>query len=299
MPRYNEFESHLVQLFNASENLSWRDKSYSEIVACKPATQGSGGECKTDIYVSLRNMGQEEDSIKITVKKADAEFLVNKMTANDAESLFGCDWISILTESMKPIEKQFRQSKLIYVKPQKNPKDLFFTLGWKLEITNKIRNLSSELKLSPNDIVDKVYRGTEQPKRRKDGLVGNLVIENSGVADYLLEGNSIDFSDAQSVLNNLIDLSNYTPPPVYLAFTANNYRLIANKADGKRTLAVAIEWSLSNGRLVPKFIFESPLKYQGETHMMPFIKSALAEIGITTQSVDTNFLEEIDVESLQ
>ncbi len=44
MPRYNEFESHLVQLFNASKNLSWSNKTYSEIFACKPATQGSGGE---------------------------------------------------------------------------------------------------------------------------------------------------------------------------------------------------------------------------------------------------------------
>ena len=299
MPRYNEFEQHLVALFNNATSLYWRNKNYSEIVAFKPATQGSGGECKTDIYVSLRNRGKEEDSIKITVKKADAEFLVNKMTASDAEGLFGSQWHSILVDAIIRIEKQFKDSKIIYVKPQKNPKDIYFTLGWKLEITNKIRNLSSELKLSPNDIVNKIYRGTEQPERRKDALVGIQIIENSGVADYLLEGDSLDFSDAQSVLNNLIDLSNYTPPPVYLAFTANNYRLIANKADGKRTLAVAIDWSLSDGKLVPKFIFESPLKYQGETHMMPSIKSALAEIGITTQSVDTNFLEEIDVESLQ
>nr|WP_181716424.1 hypothetical protein [Psychrobacter sp.]QJS05521.1 restriction nuclease [Psychrobacter sp.] len=299
MPRYNEFESHLVQLFNASKNLSWRNKNYSEIFACKPATQGSGGECKTDIYVSLRNMGKEEDCIKITVKKADADFLVNKMTASDAEGLLGSNWSAILTESMKPIEQQFRTSKIIYISPKDDPKDMYFTLGWKLEITNKKRKLSSELKLSSNDIVNKVYRGTEQPERRKDALVDNVVIENSGIADYLLEGNSIDFSDTQSVLDKLIDLSSYTPPPVYLVFTANNYRVMANKADGKRTLAVAIEWSLSNGKLVPEFILESPLKYQGETHMMPSIKSALAQIGITTATMNTELLKELDIDSLQ
>lgn len=299
MPRYNEFESHLVQLFNTSKNLLWRNKTYSEIFACKPATQGSGGECKTDIYVSLRNNGIEEDRIKITVKKVDAEFLVNKMTASDAEGLFGSQWNSILVESIKTIEKQFRQSKIIYVKPQNNPKDIYFTLGWKLEITNKIRNLSSELKLSPNDIVNKVYRGTEQPERRKDALVENVVIENSGIADYLLEGDSVDFLDAQSALDKLIDLSGYTPPPVYLAFTANNYRVLANKADGKRTLAVAIKWSLSNGKLVPEFILESPLKYQGETHMMPSIKSALEQIDITTATMNTELLKDLDIDSLQ
>ena len=298
MARYNEFERHIAGIFNSSKGLYWRNKHYGEVLAFKPATRGSGGECKTDVYVSLRNNGMEEDSIKITIKKVDAEFLANKMTALDAESLLGSDWSSILIRSIIAIKQQFIESEIIYKKPKKEPKDLFFTLGWKLEITNKKRKLSSLLDLTTEEIVNKVYRGCEQPDRRKNALVDNIPIRNSGVADYLLEGKSQDFSDIQSVLDRLIDLSTYSPPPVYMAFTANNYRLINDGADGKRTLAVAVKWSSSNGKLVEEFIFDAPLQYQGETDMMPLIKLSLKELGIETDSIRKNILDTIDVNAL-
>ena len=37
----------------------------------------------------------------------------------------------------------------------------------------------------------------------------------------------------------------------YLIFTANNYRTDVEKADGKRPLAVRIEWECKNNKLTP------------------------------------------------
>ncbi len=79
----------------------------------------------------------------------------------------------------------------------------------------------------------------------------------------------------KDLINKLQDLRTYQSPQLYMAFTANNYRLVADKADGARTLAVAIKWSHQNGKLHPTFIFDEPLTYKGETHMQPHIKSAL------------------------
>lgn len=297
MPHYRKFEEYLIDLFNSNNRIVWKNREYYDFSAYKPKVQNGGGECKTDIYIALR-AADKEDCIKITVKKSDAEFLANKMTAIDAEAVLGDDWRSIVLDAISSLEQAFKNSIVIYAKPKIHPKDLYFTLGWKLEITNKVRNLSSKINLPESEIVDKIYRGTDQPDRRRDAVVGKVVIKNSGVADYLLEGNKSDFLDAQSVLDSLVDLESYTPSPVYLAFTANNYRLIADKADGKRTLAVAIKWSFSNNKLVPEFIFDQPLVYQGETHMMPLIKEALSMLGITTATTNLESLETIDIDSL-
>lgn len=297
MPSYRRLEEHLIDLFNSTNRVIWKNKEYTDISAYKPKVQNGGGECKTDIYVALR-ASDKEDYIKITVKKSDAEFLANKMTVVDAEAVLGDDWEPIVLDAINSLEQAFKNSIVIYAKPNSNPKDLYFTLGWKLEITNKVRTLSSRINLPKSEIVDKIYRGTDQPDRRRDAIVANIVIKNSGVADYLLEGDISDFLDAQSVLDRLINLESYTPSPVYLAFTANNYRLIADKADGKRTLAVAIKWSLSNDKLVPEFIFNQPLVYQGETHMMPLIKEALSRLGITTATTNLELLKDIDIDSL-
>lgn len=297
MSNYSGLEQHVINAFNNCESLVWKGSAYSEIRAFKPTT--SSGECRTDTYVSLMNAGVEVDAIKISIKKNDAEFMANKLTAQDAESLLGSDWDSILKESINLIRNEFIEKEIFFLKPKGDPSDINFTLGWKLEVANKPRTLSAPLALSKKETADKVFRGTGQPDYRKNAFINGHTVLNSGVADYLLEGSNNSFRDAQSILNSLQDLSNYIPSDIYLIFTANNYRIKANKADGPRTLAVCISWEVEGNKIRPRFIFDQPLVYKGETNMMPILKQSLETVNAPinlpmNSSVDIeNMLEQI------
>jgi len=125
--------------------------------------------------------------------------------------------------------------------------------------------LSSKLNLSKETIIKVIYKGENQPTSKKNARIfGKIVKVNSGVAEYLLKGNEEKYPNAQAVVNDLILFDTYDCGDIYLIFTANNFRLIADKADGARALAVAIKWSVVDGRLFPEFIFDKPLVYQGE-----------------------------------
>jgi len=276
MSNYSGLEHYVINAFNNCESLVWKGRVYSEIRAFKPTT--SSGECRTDTYVSLMNSGVEVDAIKISIKKNDAEFMANKLTALDAESLLGSDWSTILRNSINSIRNEFLNKKVFYLKSKGGISDIYFTLGWKLEIANKPRTLSAPLALSKEEIANKIFRGTGQPDYRKHAFINGHAVLNSGIADYLLEGNTDSFRDAQSILNSLQDLSNYIPGDIYLIFTANNYRIKANKADGPRTLAVCLAWEVEGNKIRPRVIFDEPLVYKGETNMMPILKRSLEAV---------------------
>lgn len=274
MPAYRDLEDQIVELFNNTSSLVWKGITYDQIKACKPSPQG-GGECKTDVFVSLnssinRNL---QENIKISVKQDNAEFYGNKLTADAALTLLGLNWKTILVNSIQLLIPSFEAQTIVYTKPRRNPTDAYFTLGWKLEITDKPRKLSSPLLLTNQEMIDNVYRGLNQPIGKKDAYVFGINLKDSGIADYLYKGNIM--GTAQDIINKLIELNTYQSPPLYMAFTANNYRLVADKADGPRSLAVAIRWSYQNGKLFPTYIFDQPLTYKGEIDMQPHIKSAL------------------------
>lgn len=274
MPTYRDFEDEIIALFNNATSIVWNGITYDRIQACKPSPQG-GGECKTDVFVSLNssiNINLVEN-IKISVKQSNADFYGNKLTADAALTLLGPNWQSILISSIRQLIPTFQSKTVVCTKPKRNPTDAYFTLGWKLEITDKVRSLSAPLLLTNQQIIDNVYRGVNQPIGKKDAYVFGVALKNSGIADYLYKGNIRN--TAQDIINNLQELSTYHSPQLYMAFTANNYRLVADKADGPRSLAIAIRWSHRNGKLNPTYIFDQPLNYKGEPDMQPHIKSAL------------------------
>ena len=297
MHGYQDLERKVIELFNSIESIIWRGNTYSEIIATKPTT--SSGECKTDVYVSLRENGIETDAIKITVKKDNADFLANKLKDIDAENLLGTNWSSILVNSIASIQQIFLQEPLIELKPKSNPTELYIKLGWKLEVTNVARNLSVKLNLLPSEIIDYIYRGTNQPIERIHAYVNGIRVMNSGVADYILQGSS--FHSVQHILDNLIllEANSFIPPDTYLVFTANNYRLIRDSADGPRALAIAIEWGLdSRNKLVPTINFAQPLVFTGQRDMMPILKANLAQIGITSDTFDETNIKNLRISDI-
>ena len=280
MPAYRDLEDQIIDLFNKTNSLSWKGNIYDQISACKPTPQG-GGECKTDIFISLKNSQDINliENLKISVKQQNAEFYGNKLTDDAALTLLGPNWKTILIRSIAQLIPTFQTQTIVATKPKRNPTDAYFTLGWKLEITDKPRKLSAPLSLSNQEIIDNVYRGINQPSNKKDAYVSGTILKDSGIADYLYKGNIL--ASAQDIVNRLQNLRTFQSPPLYMAFTANNYRLVADKADGPRSLAIAIKWSHQNGKLHPTYIFDQPLTYKGETHMQPHIKSALLALNST------------------
>lgn len=287
MPAYRDSEFLVIQMFNSAPLLVWNGVTYTEIKASKPTPPS--GECKTDVYVSLRQNGIEKDSIKISVKQSNADFLANKLKAIDAENLLGNGWETILVNSIRPIRDNFLRESLVQIGEVKGVPELYIKLGWKLEITNKARNLSAPLNLPVSQIIDYIYRGTNQPIARLNAYVDGVQVVNSGVADYILYAS--DFQSIQDLLDNLTPLhpSTFTPPPTFLAFTANNYRLVRNTADGPRTLAVNIEWQLNDdNKLFPVFNFDQPLAFTGQGQMMPILLNNLATLGVRPDDFDTS-----------
>lgn len=110
---YRELEDHIISTFNNERIFHYREKQYSVIVATKP--RPSSGECKTDVYVLLKDENNKKYEVKISVKrKGNNEFQENKVTAKKAEAYFGATWQSIISRAAYSIQDRFESRPLIY-----------------------------------------------------------------------------------------------------------------------------------------------------------------------------------------
>lgn len=278
---YRKLEDHVVDIFMTQRLFAYQQRLYEVLMADKPRPQGSGGECKTDVFVRAKEQGAGNIiDLKISVKsESSQEFQQNKVSAQTAEDFFGNGWESIVVESTKSIEDRFRDRILLYASGKHPTKPNSMTVGWKLEIASKKRDLSVKVPLTDEEIREYVYRGTNQPDSKKDSVVCDTVIPNSGVADYMLVTEIPKINSVNDVINQMIPIESYPVNDTYLIFTANNYRTDVKKADGPRPLAVRIEWNCVNGKLVPELCFDAPLQYTGERDMAPLAVAALRAIG--------------------
>lgn len=283
MPPLNslKLEQVVIQKF---QNASFELNNIAYTVKCvgKPRPSSPGGECKTDVYVKGVDCKGNILELKISVKdKNTNEFQANKLTKEDASNYFGENWSDIIEKASRSIAEKFENKPLIFAKPKYPTKVNSITLGWKLEIANKPRKLSAKISLTDKGIRDYVFKGSKLSEEKKNAKVNGVEIKNSGVADYLLFANKDEIKNktANDIVSELIPIDKYTPPDIYLIFTANNYRTDEDSADGPRSLAVQIGWSCTNGKLTPKFIYEGPLLKTGETDMKPLLLSALKSLG--------------------
>lgn len=278
---YRKLEDHVVNIFTVQRLFAYQQKLYEVLVADKPRPQGSGGECKTDVFVRAKEQRSSKViDLKISVKlESSQEFQQNKVSAQTAEDFFGNGWENIVIKSAKSIEKRFKDRVLLYASGKYPTKANSITVGWKLEIASKKRDLSVKVPLTDEEIREYVYRGTNQPESKKNSIVCDIVIPNSGIADYMLVTEIPKINSIDDVINQMIPIENYPVNDTYLIFTANNYRTDVKKADGPRPLAVRIEWNCVEGKLVPGFCFDAPLQYTGERDMAPLAVAALKALG--------------------
>lgn len=282
MPRraYRALEDHIINVFLSDTSFEYGERLCEVIEAGKPRPQGVGGECKTDVYVRAKEQDTgEEFELKISVKNTNKEFIGNKLKKEDMEAYLGPGWEDIITEATTSIRDKFENSILMYAAGHYPTRPNSVTVGWKLEITDKPRTLSVPIPLNDKEIREYVYKGTNLAKNKKDAVINGRVIPNSGVADYLIITRIEDIETSNDVIEQMQLIDDIDIGNVYFVFTANNYRTDVQKADGARSLAVRIEWSVNNRQLTPIFCYDHPLQYTGEKDMAPFVRRAMEYLG--------------------
>ena len=261
MPDFGDAERRILSYFVKGTELSFKGEKWKVKESGKPTCLQ--GEPKTDIYVLLENQNKEEE-IKISYKKENADFLENKTNAVRAEQLFGSDWEKIIEKSTTDISDRFKERVLIYKEKMQRTEKGAITLGWKFELLNKQGgDLSGKMALSRQQVYD-VYAGTNISDDKKNASVNGRVIENSGVADYILVTDSV--KSAQEIIDQMMTIDEYISkhPDIFFACKALNYRTFAEKYDGNRPLAVQVDWSIEDGKLTPNLIFDKPLQLNGD-----------------------------------
>ena len=246
---YSEEEIRIINCFNEVKNnnkeLIYNGHACKVLLADKPH-YARGGEGKTDIYLLLKD-GINNYEVKCSSKMTNAEFLENKLKPERAEAIFGKNWSKILNEYSFSLKDKFESLSLY------NEEKNSCTLGYRTDITTKLRTLAKEFIPSPQEKRE-ILLGEKLEENKRNVKVGENLIKNAGVANYILL-NSEHYKNAQDILDNL-----HTPEEVdlkcYITFCAVNYYIDSDKYES-RTLGVNIDWS--NGE--PNIIYDEPLEH--------------------------------------
>lgn len=279
MATFGDAERNIVNLFQLGTNFVLDLVEYKVIKIGKPTCKK--GEPKTDIYVLAQSINGAEKEIKISFKKENADFIENKTTAERAKALLGDNWCKLIREATSSIKSSFENKKLVYKVNGGRTEEGAITLGWKYELLNKTGGeLSGRINLSREQIID-VYSGIHLPDDKRNATVNGEVIENCGIANYILINDSVN--SAQNVIDCLYSIEAYVDkyPTVYFACKALNYRTYLDKYDGDRPLSVYVDWSVIDGKLNPTLVFDNPLNVKG-TEVANKLKGALKTLKIKT-----------------
>jgi hypothetical protein len=284
MPTFGDAERNIQRLLEVGKTFVLLGEDYIIRKSGKPTCPK--GEPKTDIYVLAESRVSTFLEIKVSFKKENADFIENKTNSERAELLLGPNWKELIIEATSSIASSFESKKLIYKVKGGRTEEGAITLGWKYELLNKSGGeLSGVVDLTREQVID-VYAGTHLPEDKRDASVNGEIIENSGIANYILMNDNV--STTQEVINSLITIDDYVDanPTVYFACKALNYRTYHNKYDGNRPLSVYVDWNVSDGKLDPVLIYDNPLDTKGNAVAEKLIRS-MNEIGIvTTRDID-------------
>lgn len=260
MGDFGDAERRILAFMTEGTEFVFQDKKYRVIFSGKPTCHK--GEPKTDIYI-LAESEHDKTEIKISYKKENADFIENKMSAERAEQLFGIDWEGIIEQSTTAIRDRFEERMLIYKNKYKRTEKGAITLGWKFELLNKNSgDLYGKMLLTEEQVID-VYAGSNLSEDKRNAMVRGQVIENSGIANYILMDENVH--SAQDVIDKMIPIKEYVKlhPDIYFACKALNYRTFAEKWDGDRPLSVQVFWDAEENKLVPKLVYDKPLTIKG------------------------------------
>lgn len=224
-------EDRIRKIFFKGARFFFGGEELTCLGAFKPQT--SSGEPKTDIYIKAVNSLGEIREIKLSYKKANAEFLENKASKLRAETILGkkCETLLILKARELNIA-----DRALY-----NETNDSYVVGYRLDIMSGPAKGYAAVELTFEQIVD-VYSGHNLPEDKRHAKVDGEIIVNSGVAEFIIVGEG--FSTAQEVVDRMQPITEYVKehPNVYIAFKAVNYFAARDKWDGNRPLALRVIW---------------------------------------------------------
>ena len=289
MLSFGDEERKIRYLLSAGNMFEMCGEKYVIIISGKPTCRD--GEPKADIYVLAKSEIGVMKEIKISFKKENADFIENKTNSERAELLLGSNWQEIISEATRSISAKFENKKLIYKVRSGKTGEGSITLGWKYELLNKSGGeLSGKVELTQGQVID-VYAGSNLTKDKRNASVNGRIIENSGIANYILINDNLN--TIQEVIGNLITVYDYVDsnPTVYFACKALNYRTYHQKYDGNRPLAVYIDWNVYDGKLTHALIYDNPLIVKGDEVAEKLKKSMNALEIVSTKDIDDSMVK--------
>lgn len=234
MGTFGEAERRILEFMSIGTEFDFQGKRYRILKSGKPTCKD--GEPKTDIYILAESVG-EEIEIKISYKKENADFLENKISAKRAEQLFGSNWKNAIMKSTEGIKNDFLKRILIYKRAFSRTEAGAITLGWKFEFVNKKSgDLVGEVildKVQLQSLIKDIYAGVNLSNDKKNAFVCGKIVNNSGIADYLLMDDTVN--SPQEVINKMVSIEEYidSNPKIYFACKALNLRSFTGKYRGE------------------------------------------------------------------
>ena len=286
MPDFSASEAHVCCLFPANTQFIYNGENYSVVLSGKP--RPSRGECKTDVYIHAKKDNGEVKIFKISVKQTNADFLENKMSLERAKEIFGADAQSIISKSILTIKNSFEQDYMVCFNKYRRTEAKTIKLGWKFELLwVESGDKSGLMSLTETQKLD-VLAGIHLSDDKKDCLVDDHYIKNSGVADYMLVVDPDHLpKSANECMASIQDIREYARKVnMYFACKALNYRAVANKWDGDRPLSVYVDWNIVDGKLTPSIIYSNPLGKKGN-EVGDKLLTCLRQLGIRASNFDT------------
>ncbi|MBQ8709117.1 MAG: hypothetical protein IJ550_00835 [Bacteroidaceae bacterium] len=262
MPQFSQTEANIIKLFVPTTIIEFEGTKYVIEECAKP--RPSSGECKTDIYLKLKSETSTRE-LKISIKQENADFLENKIKYERAKEILGNDVDTILKKSIESLKSKFQDQYLVLFDKFKRTEANTIKLGWKFEFVNKPGGeLSDKLDLSHEQVMD-IYSGQNLPSSKRNAQVNGHVINDSGVANYILVIDENGTYTSKQCIDLLQPIETYINqhPDIFFACKALNYRAEKDQWDGNRPLSVYVDWSIVNGKMTGKLNFDNPLKKKG------------------------------------
>lgn len=261
MPNFINSEHYVEKLFPVGTTFYFEGKEYKVSLCGKP--RPSQGESKTDVYIKGIAPDGEVRELKISVKQKNADFLENKMSLGRACEIFGKDASDIIRRCLLSIQDRFIDDCLVYFEEKGKTGARTMKLGWKFELLNKLSGEKSGILELTEEQKNDVFAGINLSVDKKNSRVNGQIINDSGVANYILNIDD-DNMTQDTCLRNLQPIEEYVKSQtIYFACKALNYRFDKNKWDGPRPLSVYVDWFVDNGKLDAHLIFDCPLEHEG------------------------------------
>lgn len=264
--QFGNTEKHIQEEIKNVDDFLYQGELYKVMIIGKPNPKDGKGEPKTDIYCLAMNKSTKiKKEFKISIKQTNADFLENKISLDRAKEIFGDNVQKIIMNSIEQIKDEFK-GKSIFIKKMGRTEEGAITIGWKFELLNKLSGAKSGIiNLSDEQKID-IYAGTNINESKRNSKVNGKEIENSGIANYILEVNKDTLPTLEEIFNGIQPIEEYAKEQnIYFACKAINFRTSKMDKrdkpwDGNRPLAVYLNWELKDNQIICKLIIDHPLE---------------------------------------